>query len=353
MSTYVVTGATGFIGRALTRRLLEEGHSVRQIVRASASTDKDALPIEHERASSHVASLGDPNALADIARGAEVLYHCASESSARAPREAYAWINVAGTENVLNAARHVGLRRVIHLSCADATLVNQDRLNWKESHAMTEQPLDALCRSKLLADELAAQASDGQLQVCVLRPAWVWGPGDRRTLPVLCREAQRGRVQLCGNGENLVPTVYIDNLLHALRLADTAEAAVGRAFHVLDGEVHTASEFIGALCRSLGLGEPARGIYALSYARAWLSESFGVPGLARTDVVRRGRSALLDGMAAANDLGYEAKVSLADGMSALSAWAAAVGGRDAIARLERTAATRGDVEALVRIADAT
>jgi nucleoside-diphosphate-sugar epimerase len=321
---------------------------VRQVARAPSGS-----LATHERASSHVASLGDPNALAEVARGAEVVYHCAGEHSARAPREAYAWINVAGTENVLNAARHAGVRRVIHLSCADATLVNRDRMNWKESHAMADQPLDTLCRSKLLAEELAAQASDRQLQVSVLRPAWVWGPGDRRTLPVLCREDQRGRVQLFGSGENLLPTVYIDNLLHALRLADTAERAPGKVFHVLDGEVHTAREFIGALCRSLQLREPARGIYTLSYLRAWLNERVGLAGLARSDVVRRGRSALFDGMAAANELGYVAQVSLEQGMQALSAWAAAVGGRDAIARLQPATATRDDVEALMRIADAS
>ena len=348
MSTYVVTGATGFIGNALTRRLLDEGHSVRQVARAAS----DVL-VKHEHASTHLVSLGDPNALADIARGADVLYHCAGENSPRAPRDAYAWINVAATENVINAARHVCVRRVIHLSCADATLVNRDRLNWKESQAMAQQPLDALCRSKLLAEELAVQASTRGLEVCVLRPAWVWGPGERRTFPTLCQEAQRGRVRLCGNGENLVATVYIDNLVHALRLAASAEHAPGKVFHVLDGEVHTASEFIGALCQSLGLGQPARGIFALSYARAMLNETLGLPGLARTDVVRRGRGSLFDGVAAARELGYEAVVNVTQGMQAVADWAAAVGGRDTIARSGRSASTHGDVEALMRIADAT
>jgi nucleoside-diphosphate-sugar epimerase len=181
----------------------------------------------------------------------------------------------------------------------------------------------------------------------------VWGPGERRTLSVLCREAQRGRVQLCGSGENLLPTVYIDNLMHALRLAESAPHAPGKAFHVLDNEVHTAREFIGGLCHSLGLGQPARGIYALAYARAVLNERLGLAGRTRSEVVRRGRSALFDGMAAANDLRYEAKVSVAEGMQALATWFAAVGGRDAVAQFSPRPATSSDVEALMRIADAT
>jgi len=346
MSTYLVTGASGFVGAALTERLLAEGHTVRMLARTAAASP-------HERASVHVTSLGDPNALAELAQGVDVLYHCAAENSSRAHPAAFGWINVAATENIVNAARHAGVRRLIHVSCADATLVDRDRLNWKESQAMAEAPLDARCRSRLLGEELALQASGRQLEVCVLRPAWVWGPGDRRMLPELCREAERGRVQLCGDGENLVPTVYIDNLVHALRLAEAAERAPGHAFHVLDGEPQTASEFIGGLCQHLGLPSPARGMYPLAYGRAWLCERFGLSGLARADVVRRGRSALFDGMAAAHDLGYAPVVSVAQGMEALARWSASVGGPSAIARFAAPHInSRADIEALVRIADA-
>ncbi|HEX4352120.1 MAG TPA: NAD-dependent epimerase/dehydratase family protein, partial [Polyangiales bacterium] len=178
-----------------------------------------------------------------------------------------------------------------HLSCTDATMINRDRVSWRETQQMGQSPLDPLSRSKLLAEELALHANDASLQVCALRPAWVWGPGDRRTLPALCREAEHGRVQLCGDGENLVPTVYLDNLIDALLLAADAERAPGHAYHVLDGEVLNAREFIGQLCASLGLSAPARSIYALAYAQAWLRERLRRPGLMRADVVRRGRSA--------------------------------------------------------------
>jgi nucleoside-diphosphate-sugar epimerase len=295
--------------------------------------------------------LGDPNALADAARGVDVLYHCAAENSPHAPPSAFSWINVAATENVLNAARHAGVPRVVHLSCTDATLIDRDRLNWKESHALAESPLDELCRSKLLAEELALQGSDAQLQVCVLRPAWVWGPGDRRTLPALCREAQRGRVQLCGGGDNLVASVYIDNLVHALELAATAPAASGQVFHVLDTEALTAREFLGGLCQALGLSAPARGLYPLAYARAWLNERLHLQhALARTDVVRRGRGTLFDGSAAVRDLGYQAPVSVEQGLQDLATWAAAIGGRDAIAKLARPAATQADVQSFIQLA---
>jgi len=356
MATYLVTGATGFVGRALTQRLLAEGHHVRLYVRRPVPALTPSGP-ERAQVHVHVANLGDPNALWEAAEGVDTLYHCAAENSPRAPNAAYDWINVAATENVLNAARHAGVNRVVHLSCADATLVDRDRLNWKETQPLGEPALDALARSKLLAEELALHANGPRLEVCALRPAWVWGPGDRRVLPRLCQQAQRGRVGLCADGQNLIATVYIDNLVHALRLAETAVAATGRAIHVLDAEVLSASEFIGGLCRSLQLPAPKRELYGVCYARAWLSElseQLGMPNLSartRSEVVQCGRSTLLDGSAAVHCLGYAAIVSVTEGMQALAHWAERAGGPDAIAKLARSPTTQRDVESLIALAN--
>jgi nucleoside-diphosphate-sugar epimerase len=328
----------------LIRRLMQDGHRVRAAVRGrDAATGIEATSV-------HEMSLADPNALAEIAAEVDVVFHCAAENSARALPAAYGWINVAGTENVLNAARHARVRRVVHVSCADATLIDRDRLNWKEDQQLGEQPLDGLCRSKLLAEELALGARG--LEVCVLRPAWVWGPGDRRVLPSLCREDRHGRVRLCGDGENLIATIYIDNLIDALCAAASKPLPSNRVFHVVDGEAMTAREFLSQLCRSVGLKAPARGIYPVAYALAWLRDHTGLPGLARVDVVRRGRGTLFDASAAMRELDYEPRVSVADGMRALAAWANEVGGPSAIANLERKPATRREIDALSRIADA-
>jgi nucleoside-diphosphate-sugar epimerase len=351
MSIRLVTGATGFVGSALVTRLLRDGAAVRVLARNVASAralrERESSPQLDVR----IGSLGDPNAIAEAAEGVDVVYHTAAENSPELPQAALAWINVAGSENVLNAARHAGVRRLVHVSCADVTLVNRDRLNWKETRQLDELPIDAVCHTKQLAEELVLAGSTGSLEVVALRPAWVWGPGDRRTLPALCREGARGRVSLCGSGENLVPTTYIDNLVDALLLAATTSGIAGNAYHVVDGEALNAREFVGQLCAALGLPGPSRSLYALAYACAWIRERAHLPGMKRADVARRGRSALFDTVASTRELGYSPKVTVEQGMVAVAAWAKQLGGPNAVAAIERTPSSATEVEDLIRIAD--
>ncbi len=353
MTVYLVTGATGFVGQALTRRLLGGASPA-----ASPATNEVRVLVRNAEAGTHalpgtrpqVASLGDPNAIADAARGVDVIFHCAGENDARAAPQAFSWINVAGTENVINAARHAGVRRVVHLSCADATLVNRDRMSWKETTALSEAALDACTRSKLLAEELALQANARELEVCALRPAWIWGAGDRRTLPALYEESQRGRVQLCGNGKNLVPTTNIANIVDAFMLASSAERAPGHAYHVLDAELLNAAEFLGHLCNALGVAAPARSLYTIAYTAACVRARLNRPGLTPADVVRRGRSSLFDAQAAARDLHYQPNTSLEAGLQTLSSWLTEIGGPKSLLPLRRHPSTEADIAPLIRLA---
>jgi 2-alkyl-3-oxoalkanoate reductase len=343
-----VTGATGFVGSALIQRLVADGATVRALVRH----DTQAKQWEATGVQTTVGTIGDPNEIAKAAKGCEVVFHCAGENSHRASSRSLQWINIAGTENVINAARHVGCRRVVHLSCADVTLLNQDRLNWKEDRAIAQLPINPCARSKQLAEELALVASRKSTEVTAVRPAWIWGPGDHTVLPDLCMEAEKGGVRLFGNGRNLIATLFIDNLVDALISASQASDVSGKAYCVTDGEFLDAGEFIGMLCEAVGLPAPRTGIYTIAYFTAWIRERQKRDGPWTTDVVRRGRSTLFDILCAVKDLDFQPRISVADGMERLRQWAEKVGGPKAIAQMARKPATDQSIEAQVKKAKA-
>jgi 2-alkyl-3-oxoalkanoate reductase len=342
----LVTGATGFVGGALTRALLAKGESVRALVRTEAGKQRLAGGAEVRPG-----DLADPNTIAAAASGCEVIFHCAGESSFHASAEAHAWLNVAGTENVLAAARHAGVERLVHLSCADVTLVPRDRLHWKEEAVLGRAPLGAFARNKLLAEEVALLGSDRRLCVTALRPGLLWGAGDSVNLPFVCKEAQAGGVRLFGRGHNLLATTQIDNLVTALIAAAGASGVEGLALHVADAEFVTAREFFERLCAALSLPAPRAGIYPLEYGAAWLRRSLGREGAWPEDVVRRAHGSLLDCERAIRLLAWDPRVGLDEGMQALSRWASDVGGPSAIARLARPAAGREAIDRHRRLAD--
>ena len=342
----LVTGATGCVGHALSRRLLEIGWPTRVLVRSQrqdGARERRLTELRDAGASVCDGDLADPNSIAAAAEACEVLFHCAGEGSHRASPKVLSWLNVAGTENVIQAARHAEVARVVMLSCADVTLNGRDRINWKEEVALGRAPLGELARAKQLAEELALQANSASMTVAALRPALLGGPGEQRLLPQLCAEARTGRVQLFGSGDNLLATTHVENAVDALVAAAQAEDVGGKAIHVADAEHHTASEFIERLCGALGLPPPKRGLYALAYASAWLRQRRGADGPWPTDVVRRARGTLLDCLLAHSILDLSPSTTVEEGMQELARWAREVGGPAAIEKLARQPSTEADV----------
>jgi nucleoside-diphosphate-sugar epimerase len=331
----LVLGATGFVGGALARRLQEQGASLHVLARDRNKAER----FTEVGAKVFVGSIGDPNDVAEAASGCEVVYHCAGESSHRASERALQWINIAGTENVVNAARYARCRRVVYLSCADVSLLNCERIHWKENRSLLGLPFGPCARSKLLAEELALLSSNKVTEVTALRPAWVWGPGERRVLPELCREGQQGGIKLFGDGSKLIATTYIDNLVDALVTAAEAPGVAQNAYYLSDDEFLETREFFGMLSRSLGLPRPRTGSFAFSYACAWLRELWRGNGPWRADVILRGRSSLFDTLKATEDFSYHPKVTVAEGMEKLGQWAKSVGGPNAIVQMKKSPAT--------------
>lgn len=343
----LVTGAGGFIGSALCRALSEAGHEVRGLTRDPARTEKRvgrALTL-------FPGSVGIPQEIATAAEGCEVVFHAAGLPPGPAPARVLRWLHVAGSENVLRAARHAKVARIVHLSSAEVSLTNGDRMHWDEKRVLPSAPVGLFAQSKLMAEELLLSQSDDKLEVVALRPARVWGPDDVDGIAKVAEAAQSGSLSLYDGGRNIVATTHIENLCRAALSAAEAVNAPARAYYITDGEFLEARELFGKLLSTLQLPPAKSAGFATAWLRASLKQTFaGDHGAAKLELLRMGKSALFDLSAAVQDLGYEPKLALDEKLDELSAWLATAGGLAAICARRSPAPRAEDVDAQVRAA---
>lgn len=200
-----VTGATGFIGRVLCRRLSDSGIAVRALVRSPRSRRPDTLPAAVTQVGG---SLSDPAALAELVRGARVVIHCAGAVRG-ADRAAFDAVNVDGTAALIEAMRG---------QAPDARLVLLSSL------AAREPQLSDYAASKRAAEELLTAGLP--FEHCILRPTAVYGPGDVELQPLLTAMT-RGLAPVPGRPDHRVTLIHVDDLVDALIAAATGTPGPG------------------------------------------------------------------------------------------------------------------------------
>ena len=166
----------------------------------------------------------------------------------------------------------------------------------------------------------STRCAHGGLATVIVRPKAIFGPGDRALLPRLVAAARQGRLHQFGNGKNLVDLTYVDNVAHALHLALTAPAAVGRTYFITNDEHVPLWPAIRQLLARLGLPSQLRTMplpVALAVAavmEAQASWTGREPLLTRYSVGILARTQTYDITAARRDLGYAPIVSVAEGI---------------------------------------
>lgn len=230
----LVTGASGFLGSALFRRLLASGESIRVLVRRPTATWAECGPQVHVVYS----DLGDEAAVDRAVEGVDVVYHVGAAMSGRA--EDFRRGTVHGTSHIIDSCLRHNVKRLVYVSSLSVLDHVSPRrgLPVTESAAIEPHPdlRGAYTQTKLAAETLVLNAARKRgLPAVILRPGQIFGPGAEKVSPSGVFELA-GRWIVNGSGRHPLPLIYIDDVVDALLLAEKYSAANGPIFHIVDPE---------------------------------------------------------------------------------------------------------------------
>ena len=325
----LVTGATGFTGGALARRLLAQGGApVRCLVR-----DPEAAPartLADAGAALVAGDLTDRDAVIRAAEGCGLIYHIgALFRTAGHPDSYYADVNEHGTQHVIDAAAAHGVRRLVHCSTVGVH-GHVSRIPSDESAPFN--PGDVYQVTKLAGEQrVRAAIDDGTLNEGVIfRPAGIYGPGDLRFLKVF-RGLQKGRFPMFGSGEVTYHFTYIDDLVDGILLCGTHPDAPGETLILGGDEFISLNDFVALVAEAVG-GRPPRvhlplgPLLLAAKACETVCRPLGIdPPLhvRRCEFYMKARA--FDNAKAKRVLGFAPRISMREGVRRTAAWYAQQG----------------------------
>ncbi|KAI0074033.1 C-3 sterol dehydrogenase [Panus rudis PR-1116 ss-1] len=210
---YFVIGGSGFLGRHIVEALLARGDIVSVF---------DIVQRYHD-VPFYSGDISEEEQVADALRksGATCIIHTASPPHGLEDPALYWKVNVDGTTAVISAARAVGVRKLVYTSSAGVVFNGRDHINVDERVPYPEKAMDAYNESKAKAESLVLEANDPNgLLTVALRPAGIFGPGDRQLMTGLMEVYASNRTHFqIGDNNNLFDWTYVGNVAHAHLLA--------------------------------------------------------------------------------------------------------------------------------------
>ena len=317
-----VTGGSGFVGGALIPRLVRDGWTVRALARSAAAE----VAVREAGAEPARGELNDGAALADGARGAEVVFHAAAKLGETGPREEFHRVNVTGTQELIGACRRAGVARLVHVGTEAALLKGQPLVAADERTPLAFDSPAPYAATKAEAEAAVIGANGDGLATVVVRPRFVWGAGDTTLLPVLTEMARTGKLRWIGGSRHLTSTTHVENAVEGLVLA-AERGRPGNAYFVTDGSPVVFREFVTALIATQGVQAPdgelpapvARALAAAGETAWRLLPLPGQPPLSRFALWASSLECTLDDGKARDHLGYVPVVTREHGLTALQA----------------------------------
>jgi 2-alkyl-3-oxoalkanoate reductase len=309
----LVTGATGFLGSHTALALQKAGHTVLGLGRRWEQVPQlltaGIQPIKVD--------LRDRSALIAACAGCDVVVHSAALSAPWGSRSDFQAINVAGTANVLAGCAAQKIGRLVFISSPSVLSNGRDQFDLLDTLPYPARPISLYSASKQQAEQLVLKHSTPSV---ILRPKAIFGEGDQALLPRIIAAARAGRLRQFGNGQNLVDLTYVANVVHAIELALTAPAALGKCYTITNGVHPQLWAVIRRVLAELGLNSQLRPMpLSMALVVARIMESISLltrnePLLTRYSVLALARSQTHSLVAAQHDLGYQPLVSLETGI---------------------------------------
>jgi dihydroflavonol-4-reductase len=305
--TALVTGATGFLGSAVARALIEAGHRVRLMVRQNS----DRRNIEGLDAAIVVGDLDQPDSLEPALKGCSALFHVAADYRlwVRDPAAMYR-TNVAGSAALIRAAAQAGVSRAVYTSSVAVLGIDKSGKPSDENTPVTlADMIGHYKRSKFLAEEAVKQlAQDVGLPVVIVNPSTPIGPRDIKPTPTgrTIVMAATGRMPAyVDTGLNLV---HVDDCA-AGHLSAFAKGLPGERY-ILGGEDFSLARMQAEIARISGqrparISLPVAPLYPLAIGAEWTARLFGGEPMLTRDTLRMARKLMFFSSAKARrDLGY-------------------------------------------------
>jgi 2-alkyl-3-oxoalkanoate reductase len=314
----LVTGATGFIGGRLAQRLALEEEAI--VTGTGRSLDK--VPFLHETdVVLQRADLLDETAMATAIAGQEIIFHVAAQKGNQIDPEISLRSNVEATSLLLRLAAQSGVQRIIYTSSVNVYgPPGPGQKLIKESDPVMTDLRDVYGRTKAIAELKARELADKlAVDLVVVRPGMVYGPRAQSWILSLCRYVKKGVPVIFGKGNGLACPVYIDNLVDGMLLAAVVPQARNETYNFCDEPVTWREYFrhLGQICGR----QPRTVPYWLAWPVAAFNEKFqlGLP-LTRERLRFYDTQAIYDMSKARTQLGWQQRISFAEGMRRSGVW---------------------------------
>jgi nucleoside-diphosphate-sugar epimerase len=317
----LVTGGTGFTGKALVRRLIEDGHTVVALdYKEGIKTDE----LRRMGAEVIIGSVTDREAVKRAIAGAEVVHHLAAAfRELDVPEKHYHDVNVGGTRIVLEEAFREGVKKFVYCSTCG---VHGNVDNPPADETAPIQPADYYQQTKYEAEPVVLEYVKKGLRATILRPAAIYGPGDPERFFMIFKRVAKGTFPMFGNGKTFYHPLYIDNLVDAFVLAMNPDVGNGEAYLIADEHYVEIEQLVKAVARALGVDVkiphfPVMPLVIAGHVCEKLCKPFGItPPIfpRRVDWYRQNRA--FDIAKAKRDLGYQPRIDLDEGLARTARW---------------------------------